>query len=79
MKKDYEYMLFCRFSAIAKKKVIASSLKEAIHIVESEQLVHFEEIVELTEPCKVDEELTGKFNEALEFNEFHEYKSWGSE
>lgn len=80
MKTEKEFIVFCRFSAIAKKIVNASGLEEAKQIVESDGSVKFEEIVRLTEPCKVDEALLLKSNDReMDYNEYVEYKSWGSE
>ena len=80
MKTKKEFVVFCQFSAIAKKVVNAESLEQAKQIVESDKSLRFEEIVKLTEPCKVDEVLLLKSNDSeLDYNEYVEYKSWGSE
>jgi hypothetical protein len=80
MKTEKEFVVFCQFSAIAKKVVNAESLEQAKQIVETDNSVRFEEIVKLTEPCKVDEVLLLKSNDSeLDYNEHVEYKSWGSE
>lgn len=80
MKTEKEFVVFCQFTAIAKKVVNAESLEQAKQIVEADKSVKFEEIVKLTEPCKVDEVLLLKSNDnELDYNEYVEYKSWGSE
>ena len=79
MKKDKEFIIFCHFSAIGKKTIKASSLKEAKQIAESDESVHFDEILRLTKPCKVDATLLREFNVATEHHEIVEYKSWGAE
>ena len=75
-----EYQVYCHFSAIGKKTINASSLEEAKQIVESDKSVQFDEIVRLTELCKVDESLSHKVNKpTIEEHHDVEYKSWGSE
>lgn len=80
MDKKNEFELYCHFSAIGKKTISASSLEEAKQIVELDKSVHFDEIIRLTDPCKVDDSLSHKVNEPTQ-EEHHdvEYKSWGSE
>lgn len=80
MKTEKEFIVFCQFSAIAKRVVNASNLEQAKQIVESDESLKFDEIVRLTEPCKVDEVLLLKSNDReMDYNEYVEYKSWGSE
>lgn len=80
MKKNREYLVFCHFSAIGKKIVEASSLEEAKHIVESDKSWECDEIIKLTEPCKVDEALLLKSNDPeTNAHETVEFRSWGSE
>jgi len=79
MKKDKEYVIYCHFSAIGIRKIISSSLEEAKQIAESDESVHFDEIIRLTEPCIVDEILLRKIDETIEHHENVEYKSWGAE
>lgn len=80
MKRNKEFIVFCRFSAIGKKIVEASSIEEAKRIVESDGSGKFEEIVKLTEPCKVDEAILLRTNEpAIDAQEVVEFKNWGSE
>jgi hypothetical protein len=75
-----EYQIYCHFSAIGKKTIIASNLEEANQIVETDSSIQFDKIVRLTELCKVDESLSHKVNKP-DMEEHHdvEYKSWGSE
>lgn len=80
MGKYKEFIVFCHFSAIGKKIVEATSLEEAKQIVESDQSGKFDEIIRLTEPCKVDEALLLKSNDPkINEHEIVEFKSWGSE
>jgi len=80
MKSEKDFIVFCRFSAIAKKIVNASSLEQAKEIAESDESINFEEIVRLTDHCQVDEVLLLKSNDAeMDLHEHVEYKSWGSE
>ena len=80
MKTEKEFVVFCQFSAIAKKVVNVESLEQTKKIVEAGKSVKIEEIFKLTEPCKVSEFLLLKSNEGeLDDNEYVEYKSWGSE
>jgi len=80
MERKNEFEIYCHFSAIGKKTISASSLEEAKQIVETDGSVQFDEIVKLTELCKVDESLSHKVNKP-DMEEHHdvEYKSWGSE
>jgi len=79
MKKDMEYVIYCHFNAIGIRKIRALNLKEAKQIAESDESVHFDEIIRLTEPCIVDEILLRKIDETIEHHENVEYKSWGAE
>lgn len=80
MKEGKEFIVFCQFSAVAKKIVSASSLEEAKQIVESDQTIRFDEIIKFSEPCKVDEVLLLKTNDKeFDNQEYIEYKSWGAE
>jgi hypothetical protein len=79
MGKSREYLVYCRFSAIGTKKIKAPSLKEAKQIAESDESVQFDEIISLTEPCKVEEILLRKVDEPILHHENVEYKSWGAE
>lgn len=79
MGKNREYLIYCRFSAIGTKKIKASSLKEAKQIAESDESVQFDEIISLTEPCKVDEIILRKAEDPILHDENFEYKSWGAE
>ena len=80
MDKKKEYEIYCHFSAIGKKTISASNLEEAKQIIESDKSVHFDEIIKLTEQCKVDTSLSHEVSEPSQ-DEHHdlEYKSWGSE
>lgn len=80
MKPDKEFVVFCQFTAKAKKVVNASSLEQAKQIVESDRSVKIDQIIEIVEPCKVDEVLLLKYNDAeMDTKELVEYKSWGAE
>lgn len=80
MAKNKKFQIFCRFSAIGKKTISASSLEEARQIVEADDSVQFDEIVRLTESCKVDESLSHIISESEpEIHHDVDYKSWGSE
>jgi hypothetical protein len=80
MKEEKEFIVFCTFSAVAKKIVNASSLEEAKQIVESDKSIKFDEIIKFSEPCKVDEVLLLKTNDKeFDNKEYVEYRSWGSE
>lgn len=80
MAKNKKFQIFCRFSAIGKKTISASNLEEARQIVEADDSVQFDEIVRLTEPCKVDESLSHQIEEhAPQDHHDVDYKSWGSE
>ena len=80
MEKKKEFIVFCHFSAIGKKIVEASGLEEAKQLVESDRSGNFNEIIRLTEPCKVDEVLLFKSNEpSTDYHEIVEFKNWGSE
>ncbi|MEW6005241.1 MAG: hypothetical protein AB1695_08005 [Stygiobacter sp.] len=80
MEKSKEFIVFCRFSAVGKKIVRASSLEEAKEFVESDRSIKIDQIVKLIEPCKVDEVVLLKYNDTeLDNKEIIEYKSWGAE
>jgi hypothetical protein len=79
MEKDYEYEVVCHFCAVGKKMIKASSLEGAKHIAESDYSTHFDEIIKLTEPCKVDEIMLHKSEEKVEHHPNVDYKSWGAE
>lgn len=80
MEKSKEFIVFCRFSAVAKKIVRASSLEEAKKIAEADKSINVDEIIKLTEPCKVDEAILLKSNDKVaDDHEYVEYKNWGSE
>ncbi len=74
-----KYEIYCRFSALAKKVVKASSLDEAKQVAESDVSVQFDEIIRLIEPCKVEKIFAQKMNETIEHCEHFEYKNWGAE
>jgi hypothetical protein len=74
-----EFTIICHFSAIAKKKVNAESYEDAKQIAESESSVNFDEILEITEPCIVDEIVISNYGYPSEYQDHAEYKSWGSE
>lgn len=74
------YEIYCRFSALGKKIVKASSFDEAIQIAESYDKVEFDDIERLTEPCKVDPKLSHEVLESeSEVHHHIEFKNWGSE
>ena len=76
MKPNKEFLVFCQYTAKAKKVVNASSLEQAKQIVESDRSVKIYQIIEIVEPCKVDEVLLLKYNDAeLDNKEIVEYKS----
>jgi hypothetical protein len=80
MKSDKEFIVFCQFTAKAKKVVRASSLEQAKEIVESDRSLKIGELTEIVEPCKVNEVILLKYNDAeLDNREIIEYKSWGAE
>ncbi len=80
MKPDKEYVVFCQFTAKAKKVVKASSLEEAKIIVESDRNIKIDQMLKIVEPCKVDEVVLLKYNDAeMDTKELVEYKSWGAE
>jgi len=80
MKTEKEFIVFCRFRAIAKKVVHASNLEQAKQIAESDKSLKFDEIIRLIEPCKVDEVLLLKSNDPeTDDKETVEFKSWGAE
>lgn len=75
-----KYEIYCRFPALGKKVVEASSLDEAIQIAESDEKIEFDEIVRLTKSCKVDPQLSHEIlEETHEEPHNAEFKSWGSE
>jgi len=77
---DKDFTVFCHFSAIGKRIVKAPSLDDAKRIAELDGSAEFDEIIRLTEPCKVDAVLLLKSNEKIaDEQEIVEYKSWGSE
>ncbi|HET55498.1 MAG TPA: hypothetical protein ENN33_09820 [Ignavibacteria bacterium] len=75
-----KYEIYCRFSALGKKVIQASSLDDAIQIAESDEKVEFDDIVRVMEPCKVDQKLSHEVIED-DSEEPHniEFKNWGSE
>ncbi|MBI5808941.1 MAG: hypothetical protein HZA74_11130 [Ignavibacteriales bacterium] len=80
MKSDKEFIVFCQFTAKAKKVVRTSSLEQAKEIVESDRSLKIGELTEIVEPCKVNEVILLKYNDAeLDNREIIEYKSWGAE
>lgn len=81
MDKDKEFTIFCQFSAVGKKVIMAESFDEAKQIAESDDSVEFDEIVRITKLCKVDEALSWEFYSRTEDNEKEkiDYKNWGSE
>jgi hypothetical protein len=80
MKSDKEFIVFCQFTAKAKKVVRASSLEQAKEIVESDKSLKIDELIEVVKPCNVDEVVLLKYNDAeLDNREIIEYKSWGAE
>lgn len=80
MKTDKDYLVFCQFTAKAKKVVRASSLEQAKEIVESDKSLKIYELIEIVKPCNVDEVVLLKYNDAeLDNKEIVEYKSWGAE
>lgn len=80
MAKNKQFRIFCHFSTMGKKTIDAASLDEAMQIVEADDSVQFDEIVRLTEACKVDESLSHQISES-EPGVHHdvEFKSWGTE
>lgn len=74
-----EFTVVCHFSAIARKKVQAESYEDAKQIAETETSINFDEILEITEPCKVDDIVISNYGEPYDYQEHVEYKSWGSE
>jgi hypothetical protein len=79
LKEEKTFTVFCQFSAIGKKTVKAESLKEANQIAEADSSINFDEIIRLTEPCKVDKILLSDDDETFQHFDNVEYKSWGSE
>jgi hypothetical protein len=80
MDKNREYEIFCRFSAIAIKRIKASNLEEAKQIVESEQMPVIDNIVRIIRSCKVDEKLSHEvYHNSHEVENEIEYKNWGAE
>lgn len=80
MERSKEFIVFCQFSAVAKKIVRASSLEEAKKNAETDKSINIDEIIKLTAPCKVDEALLLKStDQEANDREFVEYKSWGAE
>ena len=75
-----KFEIYCRFSALGKKVVEATSFDKAIHIAESYDTIEFDDIVRLTEPCKVDQKLSHEILESNSEAQQHiEFKNWGSE
>jgi len=75
-----KYEIYCRFSALGKKVVKASSIDEAIQIAESDDKFEFDDIVRVMEPCKVDQKLSHEITESESEEQQHiEFKNWGSE
>ena len=80
MAKNKKFQIFCRFSAIGKKTISASSLGEALQIVADDASVEFDEIIRLPETMKIDETLSQEIS-PKDLQDYHdvEYKSWGTE
>ena len=80
MGKNHKFQVFCHFSAIAQKTIIAESFAEAKQIAESDYSVQLEKIVRLTEPCRVDESMSHEVNEH-DSGDQHvvDYQNWGAE
>jgi ABC-type transport system involved in Fe-S cluster assembly fused permease/ATPase subunit len=74
-----EFTVICHFSAIARKRVNAESYEDAKQIAETDSLINFDEILEITEPCKVDEIVISNYGDQSQYQDHAEYKSWGSE
>lgn len=74
-----EFIVICHFKAIARIKVNAESFEDAKRIAGRDKSISFEEILEITEPCKIDEIVISNYGNQSEYHEHAEYKSWGSE
>jgi hypothetical protein len=79
METNKEFTVICHFSAIARKKIKAQCFEDAKQIAESDTTINFDEILEITDPCKVDEIVISNYGDQSEYQEHVEYKSWGSE
>lgn len=75
-----KYEIYCRFSAIGKKVIKASSMDEAIQITEADEKIEFDEIVRLTKSCKVDFKLSHELAKSVPEDPHNiEFRNWGSE
>lgn len=75
-----KHEIYCRFSALGKKVVNASSIDEAIQIAKSDEKFEFDDIVRVMDTCKVDQKLSHELFENDSEEAYRiEYKSWGSE
>jgi hypothetical protein len=75
-----EFELYCHFCGIGKKTVRAGSFEEAKRMVEDDEHVCFDQIIRLTKPCWVDQEISKQLgNPTEQIQDEIEYKNWGSE
>jgi len=73
------YEIYCRFTALGKKVIKASSIEEAKKIAEREDHLEFSDIIRLIKPCKVDDKLSHQIDIAAEEEHEIEFRNWGSE
>lgn len=75
-----KFIIYCQFCALGKMMVEASSLDEAIELVEANKKIECREIVRLLKSCKVDRILSHELIED-EVQEPHVsgFTNWGSE
>ena len=76
-----EFDIYCHFCGIGKKTVKASSYEEAKRIIMSNESIQFDEIIQLTKHCLIDETISKKYSDDPDNYTNHdiEYKNWGSE
>lgn len=79
MKTDKEFIIYCHFSAVAKKTINATNSEEAKRIAESDDSINFDEIIRITYPCIVDQVVETESDNEFSSHRNYEYKSWGSE
>ena len=76
-----EFDIYCHFCGIGKKTVKASNYEEARQIIKNKEYIDFDEIVQLTKPCLIDEVVLKEFSDHPQKHTQSdiEYKNWGSE
>ncbi|MBN1408696.1 MAG: hypothetical protein JW956_12945 [Calditrichaceae bacterium] len=76
-----EFDVFCHFCGIGKKTIKALSYDEARQIMKNTEYIDFDEIVNLTKPCLIDEVILKGISESTHGQEQSdiEYRNWGSE